>query len=271
MPSLRIPGLGGFGSGDNIPDPRLLTIVNKSVTPKEKIELVAFIKGDIGESLSPSWDESPIFGRVDNIARYTNTRRTVNFTFLLLIAKHDVQQKMAVEDKKRKIRGNILQRVAGFNNGISLGEIAHGYKNIGKNAGHLAAAASRNAARRIASQRLTDSGNGISSDWIGKYLDNRKDVDDKLEKIRKLVYPLARADSGVYEKPPIVTITLTNKLAGLNGYITDLSVNHLIESGIGVDTFGPLGGLISPMMYEVSITFTILHSNQPHNRQRYLK
>jgi len=46
-----------------------------------------FLKDDIQEGFAPGWDEEPMYGRVDSVARYSNTKRTVSFSFYVLALK----------------------------------------------------------------------------------------------------------------------------------------------------------------------------------------
>ena len=165
-----------------------LSEVADSASSLTEAHFPIFFRDDVQESLSPSWDEEGMFGRVDTIARYTNTKRAISFSF------------------------------------------------------HVVA--------------LSGDKPGHSESTM---FDNLATCTEKIDFLRSLPYP--KFDNTYYTQPPLITMSLSGHFLDVMGYITDLTIDHQLTTGIGVDTT-ELGDLY-PRMWTVSISFTILHSEPP--------
>jgi hypothetical protein len=205
-----------------------------------------FLKDDITENFSPAWDEDTMFGRVDSIARYSNTKRTITFSFYVLA-----------------LKGNLLGPVK---KKFGLASVASGaFDQLG---GLSAVASTIKSGELPDTDYLKSKGvdylQGLKSNLMYKsftdyhLFDNEDTCLHKIEFLRSLTYP--KYDNGVYTQPPMIQISLTNQFYAVQGYITDLSITHQVVSGIGVDL---QWDILVPHAWEISISLTILHSEPP--------
>jgi len=176
-----------------------------------------FLKDDIQENFSPSWDEAPMFGRVDSVARYSNTKRTVSFSFYVLALKSQDPPDGPLA---------INAEIKGEGKSYLQGKDTQNFRISGVNEYSL--------------------------------FDDQTTCVDKIEFLRSLTYP--KYDNSVYVQPPMIFISLSNQFIGVQGYITDLSITHQVVSGLGLDLEH---SLFMPHGWEVSISFTVLHSQPP--------
>lgn len=266
--SLKIPFFGGKSNLALNMTPKVFTITNLSadftgpvLDDSRTIQFPAFLKGDIAESLQPNWSPIAIFGRVDSVAKYTYTERTLQFNFIV-VALRDDEFKEVLQATIDARKGGTLSTL--LSHGATLRQLGSAYK-AGRRAqdtGFKSAAANRDAASHLSALLNKASGpQTLSIDYINKYFDSITDVDRKVGFLRKLVYPKQTVD-GVYVSPPLVSIDLTENFKNTKGYITSLNVSHLLESGAGIDV---LGKSFRPLAYDISINFTVLHDKSPNN------
>jgi hypothetical protein len=217
----------------------------------------AFIRGDINESFSPNWSDETIFGRVDNIARYSGTQRSISFSFMLLALKDNPNREFAVaaqaaEDSRKGLVDTIGGKLA--HAGITLSSIGR------EGIGGAIRGAGMTAGSRIASGIVGGDETNLTKNWLEVNFDSLEDVEKKLKFLQTLVYP--KFSGGRYKKPPMVQMMITDQFFGVQGYISDLSITHQIENAIGISS---RLNYMSPMSYEISLTLNILHSESPHS------
>jgi len=269
---LNIPFFDGGLNVAQYSEPKVIAITNLSRDVSESPggnsgnhrtkTFPAFIRGDIAESLTPGWDQTPIYGRVDSVARYTNTTRTVSFAFYLMVLRDD-EFRTAIA-----LMSGGAKTLAGGrgDGGVTLRQLGSA-RRAGKGVsdfGFRSAAANREAAAHALNFAGVGSAQGQTSiDYISKNFDSLSDVKEKLLFLRKLVYPRQGQEDGKYIQPPMIEIDVTDQFKGVKGYLTDLSISHLIESGAGVDI---LGKRFNPLAYEIAMNMTILHSKSPNNK-----
>jgi len=198
-----------------------------------------FLKDDIQESFAPSWDEEPMFGRVDSVARYTNTKRTISFSFLVLTLKGLAG---GLKKKGFNLTGSGVTSISA--SAIQSGELPDEDYVKAKGMDHL--------------NNFKTKAMGITQFTDYHIFDDQDACLDKIEFLRSLTYP--KFANGAYVQPPMVHVSLGDQLWDVRGYITDLSISHQVVTGLGVDT--NMESFL-PHSWEVSITMTVLHSQPP--------
>ena len=200
-----------------------------------------FLKEDIQENFAPAWDEEPMYGRVDSIARYSSTKRTVSFSFYVLALKpgnppDGVPRRNDVFDKD----GLTSLAVSSLRGG----RLPSKDYVMGKGKDQL-----NNMKTKLFNTRT-----------VSEYhmFDDQDTCVNKVEFLRSLTYP--KFDNSVYTQPPMIYVSLSNQFLDVKGYITDLSITHQVVSGLGIDLEDTL---FTPHGWEVSISITILHSAPP--------